>query len=62
MRTAIRDLNEQVTILIIAHRLATVRAAQYALVLEDGHITEDGELQWLINTPNGYLNKLLYVE
>lgn len=62
VRTAIRDLNEQVTILIIAHRLATVRAAQYALVLEDGHITEDGELQWLINTPNGYLNKLLYVE
>lgn len=62
VRTAIRDLNEHVTILIIAHRLATVRAAQYALVLEDGHITEDGELQWLINTPNGYLNKLLYVE
>ena len=62
VRTAIRNLNEQVTILIIAHRLATVRAAQYALVLEDGHITEDGELQWLINTPNGYLNKLLYVE
>ena len=62
VRTAIRDLNEQVTILIIAHRLATVRADQYALVLEDGHITEDGELQWLINTPNGYLNKLLYVE
>jgi ABC-type multidrug transport system fused ATPase/permease subunit len=62
VRTAIRDLNEQVTILIIAHRLATVRTAKYALVLEDGRITEDGELQRLINTPNGYLNKLLYIE
>ena len=62
VRSAIRELNEQVTILIIAHRLATVRTARYALVLEDGRITEDGELQQLINTPNGYLNKLLYVE
>ena len=62
VRTAIRDLHEQVTILIIAHRLATVRTAKYALVLENGLITEDGELQELINTPNGYLNKLLYIE
>ena len=57
-----RVLNDQVTILIIAHRLATVRTAKYALVLENGTITEDGELQELINTPNGYLNKLLYIE
>ena len=62
VRTAIRDLDEQVTILIIAHRLATVRTARYAMVLEDGAITENGELQRLINTPNGYLNKLLYIE
>ena len=62
VRTAIRQLHDQVTILIIAHRLATVRTAKYALVLENGTITEDGELQELINTPNGYLNKLLYIE
>ena len=62
VRTAIRDLHEQVTVLIIAHRLATVRTAKYALVLENGTITENGELQQLINTPNGYLNKLLYIE
>lgn len=62
VRTAIRELHEQMTILIIAHRLATVRTAKYALVLENGLITEDGELQTLINTPNGYLNKLLYIE
>ena len=45
-----------------AHRLATVRTAKYALVLENGRITEDGTLADLVRTPNGYLNKLLYIE
>ena len=62
VRKAIQELNEQVTILIIAHRLATVRTARYAMVLEEGRITEYGTLAELINTPNGYLNKLLYIE
>ena len=62
VRSAIRDLNEQVTILIIAHRLATVRTAKYALVLENGSITEDGSLAELVRTPDGYLNKLLNIE
>ena len=62
VRTAIRDLHEQVTILIIAHRLATVRTAKYALVLEHGCITEDGSLAELVRTPDGYLNKLLNIE
>lgn len=62
VRTAIKELSEQVTILIIAHRLATVRTAGFAMVLENGTITENGTLQELINTPDGYLNKLLYIE
>ena len=62
VRTAIRNLDDRVTILIIAHRLATVRTAKYAMVLENGVITENGELQELIGSPSGYLNKLLYIE
>lgn len=62
VRSAIKELSDEVTILIIAHRLATVRTAGYALVLENGTITEKGTLQELINTPDGYLNKLLYIE
>ena len=62
VREAISGLGDQVTILIIAHRLATVRTAKYALVLENGRITEDGSLAELVRTPNGYLNKLLYIE
>ena len=62
IRKAIRELNDQVTVLIIAHRLATVRTAQYALVLENGTITENGELNELVNSPNGYLYKLLLID
>ena len=62
VREAIRGLSNEVTILVIAHRLATVRSANDGLVLENGRITENGPLSELMNTPNGYLNKLLYVE
>ena len=48
LRDAINALNEQVTILIIAHRLATVRTAQYAMVLENGQITEESSLGHVI--------------
>jgi len=39
-----------------------VRTAQNALVLENGTITEDGNLTELLNRPDGYLNRLLFVE
>lgn len=59
VRNAISHLNEQVTVLIIAHRLATVRTAQYGLVLENGKITENGTLQELGANPEGYFSRLL---
>ena len=62
VREVIHGLSNEVTILVIAHRLATVRSANDGLVLENGRITENGPLSELMNTPNGYLNKLLYVE
>lgn len=62
VRNAIRDLNEQVTILIIAHRLATVRTAKYGLVLENGKITENGTLRELASHPEGYFSRLLYID
>lgn len=62
VRNAISDLNEQVTILIIAHRLATVRTAKDGLVLENGKITENGTLQELASHPEGYLGRLLYID
>lgn len=62
VRAAIRNLKDQVTVLVIAHRLATVRTAEYGLVLENGTIVEKGELKQLISTPDGYLNNLIQIE
>jgi len=62
VRQAIRNLGGSITVLIIAHRLATVRTAQNAIVLEKGCVTEDGPLKNLLSHPDGYLNKLLYIE
>lgn len=62
VRSAIRNLKEQTTVLIIAHRLATVRTAERALVLENGRIAEDGTLQELASHPEGYLGRLLYID
>lgn len=62
VRKAFSSLDGQITILMIAHRLATVRTAKYALVLDEGRITEDGRLADLMQTPDGYLNKLLRIE
>ena len=62
VRNAIRNLNEQVTILIIAHRLATVRTAKYGLVLEAGKITESGTLRELASYPDGYFSRLLCID
>jgi len=62
VRQAVRELDPDITVVIIAHRLATVRTAQYALVLEDGSITENGLLSELLARPDGYLHKLLYIE
>ena len=62
VRSAIAQLKGQTTVVIIAHRLATVRTAERVLVLQDGMITEDGTLQELAIHPNGYLNKLLYMD
>ena len=62
VRKAIRELDSDITVLIIAHRLATVRTAQHAIVLENGYITEDGPLAELLEHEDGYLHKLLYIE
>jgi len=62
VRKAVMALDQDITIVIIAHRLATVRTAKYAMVVENGVITENGLLSELLERENGYLNKLLYIE
>ena len=50
------------TVLVIAHRLATVRTAEYAVVIEEGTVSESGLLKELFEKPEGYLSRHLYIE
>jgi ABC-type multidrug transport system fused ATPase/permease subunit len=46
------------TSLVIAHRLSTIRNANQIIVLDKGHIVEQGTHQELLQKPNGVYRNL----
>lgn len=52
--TIINDTNDAKTVIIIAHRLSTVRNADQILVIQNGTIVEQGNHQQLIDNDNVY--------
>ncbi len=59
VRRIMRSLCPETTILIIAHRAETIRTAQYAIVLENGSVSEQGELNEIMHQDGSYLSRLL---
>lgn len=57
MQRAIAELTHDKTIIMIAHRLKTVRGAEQILVLEDGKIIEQGTHDQLLGE-NGLYARL----
>ena len=62
IRQTIRSLREDTTVLIIAHRMATIRGADRAIVLLNGRIEEQGSLQELLQKQDSYLTKMVSAE
>ena len=62
IRETIRSLRQQTTVLLIAHRMATIRGADRAIVLLNGKIAEQGTLEELLRKEDGYLAKMDTVE
>ena len=62
IRETIRSLREKTTVLIIAHRMATIRGADRAIVLLNGEIAEQGSLQELLEKEDTYLAKMVSME
>ena len=54
LQKAIRELTKGKTILMIAHRLSTVRNSDCIMVLEQGHIIERGSHDKLIKEKGKY--------
>lgn len=62
IRETIRSLRNHTTVLVIAHRMATIRGADRAVVMLNGKIAEEGSLQELLQKENSYLAKMVSVE
>ena len=58
VKEAIDRLSGRVTILVIAHRLASIRSAHAIHVLEEGRIVESGRWQDLMRSPQGRFSSL----
>ncbi|MGO2414717.1 MAG: ATP-binding cassette domain-containing protein, partial [Cobetia crustatorum] len=54
LQQALHELRGEVTLIVVAHRLATVRDADRLLVLEQGRVTQLGTHNALMATPGLY--------
>ena len=50
IQTAVEALSKSVTILIVTHRLATIKNVDYIYVLDKGKLAEEGTWQALVKT------------
>jgi ATP-binding cassette subfamily C protein len=58
IQNAIEKLHGQMTILVISHRLSTIRGADVILVIEEGKLVESGTWNELISKENGRFRAL----
>ena len=61
-REAVRRMSGSAAVALIAHRLATVRMADRAVVLERGEIAEQGTIGELLRKKDGYLSGMAGLE
>ena len=59
IRQAIANLRGKMTIVIIAHRLTTVRNADHVLVIDDGQVVESGSYDELSSREGGRFYEMI---
>ena len=58
IQKALQNLMKDKTVIAIAHRLSTIRAMDRTIVIEDGHIIQDGSHDELLKDQSGIYQKL----
>ncbi|WP_226670481.1 ABC transporter ATP-binding protein [Metabacillus litoralis] len=59
IKQSIEQLRDKMTIVLVAHRLSTVKTADHVIVLDKGRLIEAGSYDELASKENGYLQKML---
>ncbi len=62
IKQTIDNLHGKITVVIIAHRLATIKNADNIIVLESGVIVEEGDYISLSKKDNGVFNKMVALQ
>ena len=57
--TALEDIFKNKTVIVVAHRLSTIRKADQIVVLKNGSITEIGNHESLMTRENGHYYQLV---
>lgn len=58
VQKALNNLMMNKTVFVIAHRLSTIKNADRIIVLNDGHLVEEGTHETLLNIPDGHYKHL----
>ena len=61
-REVVRSMGRDIAVIVIAHRLATIRTADQAIVLEGGRVVEQGTIEALIRKKDGFLAGMVSME
>jgi subfamily B ATP-binding cassette protein MsbA len=62
IQETLERLAGQLTIIIVAHRLSTIRNADRVIVLKDGHVVEQGRLHELLSDQRGTFARLHHMD
>lgn len=58
IQTAVEEISKKRTVLVVAHRLSTIRRANRIIVMEKGRVIEEGNHDALVAARGAYLNLL----
>ena len=59
IQQSIKKLSKKMTIIIVAHRISTIKSSDYIYVLEKGKIVQEGAYDELIINKNGKFFELI---
>lgn len=60
--SALDDIFKNKTVIVVAHRLSTIRTADQIVVMKDGFVVEVGNHETLMEKENGFYQKLVKIQ